>query len=300
MVSVGRLITAMVTPFDDRGQVDCAQARKLASSLLGSGSDGLVASGTTGESPTLNKEEKLRLFQEIKEEVGDRGAVVAGTGTCSTAESIALTREAEKAGVDAALLVVPYYNKPTQEGLYQHFKAIAESTRLPCILYNVPSRTITSLSWETILRLSQIDNIIGVKEASGDFDQIARIIAGAPRDFRVWSGNDNDTFGIMSLGGYGVISVASHLVGRQIKEMMTFLLDGKISQAAAEHLRLMPMFKGLFIVSNPIPVKYSLSHVGFQVGKPRLPLTEPDERMAAQLQSLLKDYSIDLPVAARA
>ena len=300
MVSVGRLITAMVTPFDGQGQVDYAQAKRLASSLLESGSDGLVVSGTTGESPTLTKEEKLRLFREIKSELGDRGAVVAGTGNYSTAESIELTQEAEREGADAALLVVPYYNKPTQEGLYQHFKAIAESTRLPCILYNVPSRTITSLAWETTVKLAQVDNIIGVKEASGDFDQISRIISGAPKDFRVWSGNDNDTFGIMSLGGYGVVSVASHLVGRQIKGMMDLVTAGKTSEAAAEHLRLMSIFKGLFIVSNPIPVKYSLNHVGFAVGKPRLPLTEPDEKTAEQIQSMLKDYRIDIPVAAGA
>ena len=300
MVEVGRLITAMVTPFDDGGQVDYSQARRLAVSLLNSGSDGVVVSGTTGESPTLTKEEKLRLFREIKSEMGDRGAVVAGTGSYGTAESIELTREAEKAGADVALLVVPYYNKPTPEGLYLHFKAIAESTSLPCILYNVPSRTITSLSWETTLRLSQVDNILGVKEASGDFDQIARIIDGAPEGFLVWSGNDNDTFGIMALGGYGVISVASHLVGLQIRGMMDLLLAGNTSQAAAEHLRLMPMFKGLFVLSNPIPLKYSLNHVGFPVGRPRLPLTEPDERTAEQLQTLLRGYTVDLPVAAGA
>ena len=300
MVSIGRLITAMVTPFDEQGQVDYSQARHLASSLLASGSDGLVVSGTTGESPTLSKEEKLRLFREIKAELGDRGAVIAGTGNYSTAESIELTQEAEREGADAALLVVPYYNKPTQEGLYQHFKAIAESTSLPCILYNVPSRTVTSLSGETTLRLAQVDNVIGVKEASGDFDQIARILSGAPQGFNVWSGNDNDTFGIMCLGGYGVVSVASHLVGRQIKDMMELVMAGKTPQAAQEHLRLMDIFKGLFIVSNPIPVRYSLNHVGFRVGKPRLPLTGPDEKTAQQLQEMLRAYRIDLPVAAGA
>ena len=175
MVNIGRLITAMVTPFNTDGAVDYSQARRLASSLINSGSDGLVISGTTGESPALSTSEKLRLFTEIKSELGDRGSVIAGTGSYSTSESIELTREAESIGVDAVLLVVPYYNKPTQEGLYQHFKSIAESTSLPCILYNVPSRTITNLNWETTLRLSQIDNIIGIKEASGDFDQIARI-----------------------------------------------------------------------------------------------------------------------------
>lgn len=300
MITVGRLITAMVTPFDAQGAVDYPQARRLAASLLDSGSDGLVISGTTGESPTLTKDEKLRLFREIKAELGDLGAVIAGTGNYSTAESIELTCEAEKEGADAVLLVVPYYNKPTQEGLYQHFKAIAESTSLPCILYNVPSRTITSLSWDTALRLSQVDNIIGIKEASGDFDQIARIISGAPNGFHVWSGNDSDTFGIMTMGGYGVVSVASHLVGLQIKNMMNMTVAGKTAEAASEHLRLTPIFKGLFIVSNPIPVKYGLNQSGFNVGKPRLPLTEPDEKTAEQLQTMLKEYRVDLPVAARA
>jgi 4-hydroxy-tetrahydrodipicolinate synthase len=300
MVTVGRLITAMVTPFDAQGQVDYVQARHLASSLIDSGSDGLVISGTTGESPTLTKDEKIRLFREIKAELGDRGAVVAGTGNYSTAESIELTQEAEKEGADAVLLVVPYYNKPTQEGLYQHFKAISESTSLPCILYNVPSRTITSLAWETTLRLAQIGNIIGVKEASGDFDQIARIISGAPLGFHVWSGNDSDTFGIMTMGGYGVVSVASHLVGLQIKSMMDLTVAGRTAEAAFEHLRLTPIFKGLFVVSNPIPVKYGLNQAGFDVGKPRLPLTEPDEKTAQQIQAMLSIYKMDLPVSARA
>ena len=300
MVNLGRLITAMVTPFDAQGRVDYAQARRLASTLLDSGSDGLVISGTTGESPTLTTDEKLRLFREIKTEIGDRGAVVAGTGNYSTAESIELTREAENEGADAALLVVPYYNKPTQEGLYLHFRAIAESTGLPCILYNVPSRTITSLSWETTLRLAEIDNVVGVKEASGDFDQIARIISGAPDGFRVWSGNDSDTFGLMAMGGYGVVSVASHLVGCQIKTMMDAVTEGRTTEAAAEHLRLTPIFKGLFIVSNPIPVKFGLNEAGFNVGAPRLPLTVPDERTAQQLQAMLQEYTLDLPVAAGA
>ena len=212
MKDPGRLLTAMVTPFDDKGEVDYQQARKLALALLDSGSEGLVVVGTTGESPTLNREEELRLFAEVKSAVGDRGAVIAGTGSNNTVEAIAATRGAEKAGVDGCLLVVPYYNKPTQEGLYQHFKAIAESTSLPCIPYNVPSRTVTSLSVETTIRLSQIDNIIGVKEASGNLENIARIISGT-RNFRVWSGNDTDTLLILAVGGYGIISVASHLVG---------------------------------------------------------------------------------------
>ena len=298
MGEIGRLLTAMVTPFDEEGRLDYDQAKRLALALLDSGSDGVVVSGTTGESPVLTTEEKVRLFAEVREAVGDKGAVVAGTGNYSTAESIELTQEAQKAGADAVLMVVPYYNKPPQEGLYQHFKAIAESTDLPCILYNVPSRTITNLSAETTIRLSQVPNILGVKEASSDFDQIARIIDGAADGFRVWSGNDSDTFGIMCLGGYGIVSVASHLVGSQIKGMIRMLLDGSVAGAAAEHRRLLPIFKGLFVASNPIPVKYCVNLAGFNVGAPRLPLVEPDEKDAAFLQDLLGQYHVDLPVAA--
>ena len=293
MKDPGRLLTAMVTPFDDKGEVDYQQARKLALALLDSGSEGLVVVGTTGESPTLNREEELRLFAEVKSAVGDRGAVIAGTGSNNTVEAIAATRGAEKAGVDGCLLVVPYYNKPTQEGLYQHFKAIAESTSLPCIPYNVPSRTVTSLSVETTIRLSQIDNIIGVKEASGNLENIARIISGT-RNFRVWSGNDTDTLLILAVGGYGIISVASHLVGKQINEMIYSFLNGQTDKAAEIHRHLLPLVNALFVVSNPIPVKYAVNHAGFNVGKPRLPLIEPDEKTAALIRDTMKDYRIDL------
>ena len=260
------------------------------------GSDGLVVSGTTGESPTLTTEEKLRLFSEVKSAVGDRAAIIAGTGNYNTAESIELSKEAEQEGVDGLLLVVPYYNKPPQEGLYQHFKAIAGSVHIPCIVYNVTSRTSLNMSHDTTIRLSHIDNIVGVKEAGSDMDQIARIINGAGDDFRVWSGNDNETFYIMSMGGYGVVSVASHLVGSQIKQMMGLLLEGDVEGAGAEHRRLHDLFKVLFIVSNPIPVKYSLNKVGFNVGLPRLPLIPADDKSAAQIDSVLKEYEIDIPV----
>ena len=296
MANIGRLITAMVTPFDSYGELDYPQARNLASSLLESGSEGLVISGTTGESPTLTKEEKLKLFKEIKSEIGDAGSVIAGTGNYSTAESIEMTRDAEKCGVDAALLVVPYYNKPTQEGLYQHFKAIADNTNLPCIVYNVPGRTGCNMSSETTVRLSEVENIVGVKEASGDFDQITRIIAQSNSDFRVWSGNDNDTLGIMTMGGYGIISVASHIVGLQIKNMMNLILDNKTEEAAAEHLRLFNIFKDLFLIANPIPVKFALNHSGFRVGGTRLPLTDPDKETAAKLVQMLQNYKVDLPI----
>ena len=296
MKKLGRLLTAMVTPFNEKGEVDYEQAKKLALALLNSGSDGVLVVGTTGESPTLIRQEELRLFSEVKSAVGERGSVIAGTGSNSTAEALEATKEAEQIGVDACLLVVPYYNKPTQEGLYQHFKTIAQSTDLPCILYNVPSRTVTNLSAETVIKLSQIDNIIGVKEASGNLEQVSKIISNTRDDFLVWSGNDSDTLPILALGGYGVISVASHLVGNQIREMIDSFTSGKTDKAAEIHRHLLPLINALFIVSNPIPVKYAVNYAGFSVGKPRLPLTEPDEKTAAFIKDTLKSYKIDLPV----
>jgi 4-hydroxy-tetrahydrodipicolinate synthase len=296
MKELGRLITAMVTPFDEKEEVNYEQAKKLALALLNSGSDGILVVGTTGESPTLIRDEELRLFSEVKSAVGERGTVIAGTGSNSTAEALATTKGAEQIGVDACLLVVPYYNKPTQEGLYQHFKTIAESTSLPCILYNVPSRTVTSLSADTTIKLSHIDNIIGIKEASGNLGQVAKIISDTREDFLVWSGNDGDTLPILTLGGYGVISVASHLVGNQIKAMIDNFINGKTAEAASIHRHLMPLINALFIISNPIPVKYALNHIGFNVGKPRMPLTEPDEKSAAAIRDTLKNYQIDLAV----
>lgn len=293
---LGRLLTAMVTPFDAQGEVDYKQAKRLALSLLDSGSNGVVVSGTTGECPTLSKEEKLRLFAETKSALGNRGTVVAGTGNYNTRESQELTKEAEKTGVDACILVVPYYNRPTQQGLWEHFKAIAQSTTLPCIIYNVPSRTVTNLAADTIIRLSKIDNIVGVKEASGNLGQIAEIIQGTREDFLVYSGNDSDTFPILALGGYGVISVAAHLVGIQIKDMMEKFLNGKPQEAAEIHRHLLPLIDALFIVPNPMPVKWALNYVGFPVGKPRLPLIEPDEKSTHLIQATLKNYKIDLSI----
>ena len=296
MKKLGRLLTAMVTPFDKEGKVDYEQANRLALALLNSGSDGIVLVATTGESPTLLRDEEAHLLFEVKSTVGERGSVIAYTGSNSTTEVLEATKKAEQIGVDACLLVVPYYNKPTQDGLYQHFKVIAESTSLPCILYNVPSRTVVNLSADTAIKLSKIDNIIGIKEASGNLEQISKIIANTEDDFFVWSGNDSDTLPMLALGSYGVISVASHLVGNQIKEMIDSFIEGKTSEAAKIHHHLLPLINALFIVSNPIPVKYALNYVGFSVGKPRLPLTELDEKSAAFIQDALKDYHIDLPV----
>jgi len=296
MKELGRLITAMVTPMKADGSVDYEQASRLAIKLMDSGSDGVVVVGTTGESPTLVRSEELKLFAEIKKAIGGRGSVIAGTGSNATAEAVEATRQAEEIGVDACLLVVPYYNKPSQEGLYQHFKTIAASTSLPCILYNVPSRTVASLSAETTLRLSRIDNIIGTKEASGNFEEISRIISSARPDFKVWSGNDSDTLPLMSIGAYGVISVVSHLVGRQIREMIESYLAGNLSRAAAIHNSLIPLFKNMFITANPCPLKYALNYLGFEVGKPRLPLVEPDDKSAAVIREVLAGISLDLPL----
>jgi 4-hydroxy-tetrahydrodipicolinate synthase len=296
MTKPGRLLTAMVTPFDASGQVDYEKARKLALALLDSGSEGVVVVGTTGESPTLVREEEVRLFAEIKAAVGDRGTVIAGTGSNSTAEAVSATRGAEKAGVDGCLLVVPYYNRPTQEGLYEHFETIARSTSLPCILYNVPSRTVANLAPETTVKLSRVDNIIGIKEASGNLRQIAAIASGIGDDFRIWSGNDSDILPMLALGCYGVVSVAAHLVGKQIGEMIHAFLGGDTGRAAEIHRHLLPLVDALFVVANPIPLKYALGVVGFDVGKPRLPLTEPDEKTARFIRDTLADYQIDLKI----
>ena len=294
MKAFGRLLTAMVTPFDNEGKVDYVQAVKLAQALLSSGSDGLVVCGTTGESPTLTKEEKLRLFAEIKVAVAPGATIVAGTGNYNTAESVELTREAEKTGVDACLLTVPYYNRPTQDGLYEHFKAIARATNLPCILYNVPSRTVTNLTAEMCIKLSRVDNIVGVKEASADFVQIAKIIEGTRRDFMVYSGNDADTFPVLVLGGYGAIGVITHLVGKQYKKMMDLYFAGEIERSARLHRSFLPLVNAMFLVGNPMPIKYALNYLGFNVGKPRLPLVEPDEKTRAAIEQCLKGYKIDL------
>ena len=296
-MEIGRLLTAMVTPFDDEGQVDYEQARRLARSLLDSGSDGLVVGGTTGEAPTLTHEEKLKLFAAVKEAVDGRGAVIAGTGTNNTAVSIELSQEAERIGVDGLLLTVPYYNKPTQDGLYRHFEAIARATRLPCILYNIPSRTGVNMTAETTLRLSRVPNIVGIKEASGDLAQIARIIDDAGEDFRLWSGDDAMTLPILAVGGYGVIAVVSHLTGAQLHRIIDDYLAGRTAEAAGGHRRLLPLMQTLMTAgSNPAPVKYALNQVGFRVGRPRLPLVEPEGDAAERITAEVQRSRIDLAV----
>lgn len=296
-MELGRVLTAMVTPFDREGEVDYGQAKRLALALLDAGSDGVVVAGTTGEAPTLTHDEKLTLFREVKAAVGDRGAVIAGTSTNNTAVSIALSKEAEAAGVDALLLTAPYYSKPPQEGLYRHFQAIASETSLPCIIYNIPGRTAVNVTVETQLRLAEIPNMAGVKEASGDLEQIAAIIEGA-HDFRVWSGDDQLTLPIIAIGGYGVVGVSTHLVGLQMRTMIEAQLDGRGSEAATIHRRLLPLMKTLMTAApNPIPLKYALNHTGFEVGGLRLPLIEADAAVAESVVAELGRHQIDLAVA---
>ncbi len=294
MATFGRVLTAMVTPFDDAGRVDYAQARKLAAALTESGTDGLVVTGTTGESPTLTPEEKLRLYAEVRSAVSGRASVIAGTCNYNTAESIELSLEAQKAGVDGILGTVPYYNKPPQEGLYQHFRAIAEAVPLPMILYNVPTRTVTNMLPDTTIRLSEIENIVGVKEASGNFEGIAKIVQNSRPGFLVWSGDDSSTLPILSVGGYGIVSVAAHLIGKQIQRMIGSFLAGDVAAAAALHREMLPMVNALFVVTNPIPLKYALNKIGFRVGKPRLPLVEIDPKSAAVVDAALAAATIDL------
>ena len=296
MAQIGRLLTAMVTPFDEEGEIDYGQARKLAQGLVDSGSDGLVIGGTTGESPSMSDDEKIRLFAEVKEAVGDRAAVIAGTTDNNHRNSVNLSREAKRVGADALLLTVPAYNKPQQEGLFQHFKAIAESVDLPGILYNVPGRTSLNMEAETTLRLAEVDNIVGVKEASSDPVQITQIVDAAPDGFNVWSGNDDETFSIMCVGGYGVVSVASNIIGLQIEAMMGMILEGDLESAAREHRRMLPIFKALFWVTNPVPIKHAVNRAGFDVGRPRLPMVEADDAFKARFDPVMDRYPVDLPV----
>jgi len=299
-VNQRRLLTAMATPFDERdGSLDLDQAKRLASALLDSGTEGLVVCGTTGESPTLSNHEKLALLEATVEVAHRRGApIIAGTTTYNTAESIELSREAARVGVDGILGTVPYYNNPPQEGLFQHFRAIAGAVDLPVILYNIPSRSPRNMEASTTLRLArEVSNIIGVKEASGNFKQIGEIIRDAPDGFRVWSGNDADIITIMALGGYGVVSVAGHLVGRQIADLIRASVAGENRSAAEIHHRLMPFVDALFVTSSPIPLKYALSKVGMPVGGARLPLVAIDPKSQAIMDAALANLRVDIETA---
>lgn len=283
----GQVITAMITPMEQDGKVSYEQAIRLAKRLAENGSDGVVLSGTTGESPTLSFDEKVKLFTSITDSVGGELEIIAGTGSNNTAESIALTQAAETAGVDGIMLVTPYYNRPSQEGLYQHFKTIAENCSLPIMLYNVPGRTGVNLLPETVARLAEVENIVAIKEASGDLNQVSLLRSLVPDDFLIYSGDDSLTLPILAVGGDGVVSVASHLVGRQLKDMVTTFLAGKVREAQELHLRLLPLMRVLFITTNPVPVKRALEFVGFESGPLRQPLIDLTEEQAQKIKDVL-------------
>ena len=276
----GSVITAMVTPFRDDYSLDLDGAQALAKQLLDSGSDGLVVAGTTGESPTLTHDEKRELFRAVVEAAQGQGSVICNTGTYNTEESVELTRLAEESGADAVLTVTPYYNRPPQRGLLAHFTRIAGSTELPVILYNIPSRTSCVIEGDTLLRLAEVRNIVGVKDATGDFATISRIVAEAPTGFEVYAGDDAQTFAICCLGGVGVVAVASHLAGDRMKQMIDLIDGGDVPAARKIHHDLVPLFKAMGVTTNPIPVKAALEIAGRPAGPPRLPLVpaSPEER----------------------
>ena len=287
MKDFGRVITAMVTPFHEDGSVNYEGAAELARHLVANGSDGLVVAGSTGEAATMTAEEKLKLFEVVLEAVGDRASVIAGTGSNDTMASVKFTQAAEKVGVHGALVVGPYYNKPTQEGFYQHFKTIAEATSLPIMLYNVPGRTASNIAPETVARLAEIPNIVAIKEASGNIEQATEIIRVTPADFKVYSGDDSMTLPLLAVGGEGIVSVAGHVVGNQIQAMIQAFLAGDIKKAQEINLSILPVFKAMFIVTNPIPVKTSVGLLGLPAGPLRLPLTAADDAVVAKLKAVL-------------
>ncbi len=285
-MSAPRLMTAMVTPYGENLQIDLAKAAVLAEYLYDNASEGIVVCGTTGESPVLSNDEKLQLFAAVKEKIGNKIPVWAGTGSNHTDNAIELSRNAEKTGVDGIMLVTPYYNKPSQEGLYRHFKAIAESISLPVMLYNVPGRTSCNLLPETVKRLSAIDNIVAIKEASGNMDQVSLLKSLVGEDILIYSGDDSLTLPMLALGVHGVVSIASHLAGKEISEMIGAFANGDNKKASSIHAELFPLFRALFVTTNPVPLKEALNMLGMDVGGLRLPLcaaTADEKRLIREM-----------------
>ncbi|MEI6063151.1 MAG: 4-hydroxy-tetrahydrodipicolinate synthase [Pseudanabaena sp. ELA748] len=292
-IDFGRLLTAMITPFDIKGNVDYARAEQLAVHLVETGTDTIVVCGTTGESPTLSWDEEYKLFTVLQQAVAGKAKIMAGTGSNSTSEAIEATQKAAYLGLDGTLQVTPYYNKPPQEGLYQHFRAIAEAAPdLPILLYNVPGRTGCKLDPETVARLAEIPSIIGIKEATGDLDQSSQIRALTPANFAIYSGDDSLTLPLMAVGAKGVVSVASHLVGKQLQTMMQSFAAGKVQEALQIHIQLFPLFKALFLTSNPIPLKLALRLLGLDTGVVRSPLVEGSPELEAKLKSVLQQAGL--------
>lgn len=289
----GRMITAMVTPFDNELNLDLPRAQQLADRLVIGGNDSLIINGTTGESPTVFYPQKMELFKAVVEAVDGRIPVIANVGDNCTADTVDFANDVAKLGVDAFMCVVPYYNKPPQEGLYQHFAAIASSTDMPIILYNIPGRCSINMEADTTLRLAHdFDNIVAIKEASGNFDQIKAIIEGAPEDFVVYSGDDSATLDIMKLGGVGVISTIGNVAPKRMKEIVSLAGDGKWEEAQVANDALLPLMNGLFETANPILVKEALSLIGFPVGGVRLPLVPATEAQSERLASIMREVGV--------
>ncbi|MDA1353152.1 MAG: 4-hydroxy-tetrahydrodipicolinate synthase [bacterium] len=286
----GRVITAMVTPFDEQGEVNYEMAILIADYLVENGTDTLLLSGTTGESPTLSHDEEFNLYAKIVGRFKGKVPIMAGTGSNCTATAIDSTQEAEKIGVDASLQVVPYYNKPSQAGLIAHFNAIANNTNLPILLYNIPGRTGVNMEPETVAVLAEHPQIVGIKEAAGSVPQVERIRALTPPEFRIYSGDDSLTLPFMEKGAHGVVSVASHVAGLDIKRMIELFLEGNSEAASALHQKMAPLFEALFITSNPVPVKAALRLLGFSMGGPRLPLVGLTPEQHAAVESVLDAY----------
>lgn len=286
----GQVLTAMITPFTKEGEVNYAEAEKLAAHLLENGSDGIVVCGTTGESPTLNSQEKYNLFSAVKNAIAGKGKLIVGTGGNCTQTAIEATQQAEKIGIDGTLQVVPYYNKPPQDGLYRHYQAIAKACPdVPVMLYNVPGRTGCSLEASTVAKLAEIENIVAIKEASGKIDLVCKIRNLTPDSFSIYSGDDIMTLPLLSVGGSGVVSVASHLVGNQMKQMITAFMNGNHQLATEIHLKLCPLFEVIFCTTNPIPIKAALNLQGWNVGNLRLPLWELSPELTTKVQGVLTE-----------
>ncbi|MBD2614769.1 MAG: 4-hydroxy-tetrahydrodipicolinate synthase [Nostoc sp. ZfuVER08] len=293
MGDFGSVLTAMITPFKADGSVNYDLAAELAAHLANNGTDTLVVCGTTGESPTLTWDEEYQLFVEVLQAVAGKAKVIAGCGSNSTKEAIAATQKAAKIGVHGSLQVVPYYNKPPQAGLKAHFQAIAQACPdLPLLLYNVPGRTGQNLEPETVAQLAKVSNIIGIKESTGSIDRASEIRRLTPKEFQIYSGDDYMTLPMLAIGAKGVVSVASHLVGNQLQQMIQAFSAGKIEVASEIHLRLFPLFKALFLTSNPIPIKKALKLQGWEVGSTRPPLCEADLEVTQKLEIVLKELSL--------
>lgn len=288
----GSVVTAMVTPFAGDGSLDVDGAQRLASWLLENGSEALVVAGTTGEGPTLTGDERERLFRAVVEAASGKGKVICNTGTYDTAHSIEITRTATEAGAHGVLVVTPYYNRPPQRGLIAHFTAVARSTELPVVLYNIPSRTSCLIETDTVLRLAEVENIVGVKDATSDYASVTRLVRESPSGFQVYSGDDSTTFSYVCLGAVGVVAVASHLAGERMRDMIELATAGDVAAARKIHQDLVPLYRGLSVTTNPIPVKAALDIAGRPVGDPRLPLVPATAEERAAIEQGMRDAGV--------